>query len=173
VYNLILSEARRLIGAELGQLLLVHHEPDYMTIHATTGKEANGTFVAVEGSFCGEYVFKTGRSHKTGNLNALEYRDKFVNFLGTKTTPMLSELAVPVFVGNRIIAILNFESPFPDAFTEKISYTNLHPPPRLRCVSPQKLQRVSVCSKSGMRRVVSKRKWQLSHSKPRLSTIRF
>jgi GAF domain-containing protein len=115
VFDKILEEARKLIKAKRGQLLLVH--PDHLTIHATTGKEERGTPVALETSFCGKFVIKRRRAAIANDLRHPRYKGAYVDFLGD-ALPMLSELAVPVFVGKKIIGVLNFESHYANAFNQ-------------------------------------------------------
>lgn len=116
VFNCILSEAMALIGAERGQVLLVH--PDCLTIRTTTGREAQGTIVPLETSFCGKFVVPTGDPHYASDLRESKYEDAYINYLGEDGTPMLSELAVPVSSGEEMIGIINLESPDVAAFDE-------------------------------------------------------
>ena len=114
VFDRILGEAQQLIGAEQGQLLLVRS--DHMTIHATTGVEKLGAWVSLTKSFCGKFVVRPRKAHIAADLREPQYRDVYQDFLGKRGSPMLSELAVPVFVGADVVAVLNFESPKVDAF---------------------------------------------------------
>jgi GAF domain-containing protein len=116
VYDTILKEALKLVDGRRGQIILVH--PDTLTIHATTGSEKRGTPVPFETSFVGKYVVKMGNYAIADDLRKPEFEGAYVNFLGDEESPMLSELAVPVFSGSEMIGVINAESPDPGDFDE-------------------------------------------------------
>jgi putative methionine-R-sulfoxide reductase with GAF domain len=116
MYGDIRDEMLVLSAAPEGQVLLVG--ADWLIIRETTGQETtNIARVLIEESFCGVFVVKTGEPHYAPDLTQPRYAKVYQAFLkGDQGRRMASEYAVPVFIGQDMIAILNVESPDQNAF---------------------------------------------------------
>lgn len=110
--ELILARTCDLIGATIGQLILIENEK--LVIVASTQEEDQGVTIPKE-SVTG-YVIQ---GDKTVNINGLETGSEFKGLHKWHTTgEMRSELATPLKRGGKIIGALNLESPKANAFSK-------------------------------------------------------
>ncbi|MGQ9491375.1 MAG: GAF domain-containing protein [Anaerolineae bacterium] len=104
----LLREALARAHTPFGQLLQL--DGDELVIVATTGGEAIGTRVAVADSVSGQAVITRAPVY----VPDVDAEPRYRRYLGEE---MKSELAVPLLSGERIIGVLNVESPVPGFFT--------------------------------------------------------
>jgi GAF domain-containing protein len=115
VTDSILARGQELIGAGIGQLLLV--EGDRLVIHASTGAD-QGQAVRIDNSVSGIAVKKRDIVNVSDVSEEKPYCDVYQWFLGRDLgQEMRSELVVPLIVENEVIGVLNIESPEVGAFT--------------------------------------------------------
>lgn len=104
----LLDDALARAGTPFGQLLQL--EGDELVIVATTGREPIGTRVAVSRSVSGQAVMVAAPVY----VPDVDAEPLYRRYLGEE---MKSELAVPLLSGDRILGVLNVESPVPGFFT--------------------------------------------------------
>lgn len=104
----LLGEALARAHTPFGQLLQL--DGDELVIVATTGGEAIGTRVAVADSVSGQAIITRAPVY----VPDVDAEPRYRRYLGEE---MKSELAVPLLSGERIIGVLNVESPVPGFFT--------------------------------------------------------
>lgn len=113
IIHLILSKALDLVGAEIGQVLLLEPEEQLLRISASTGGD-EGLSLNVNDSVTGLVV-----SQKTPLLvSDISESENFRKLYKYFDSPSRSELAVPLIVGDEIIGVLNVESRYANAFDE-------------------------------------------------------
>jgi signal transduction histidine kinase len=113
--QVVLDSGLELIGAQYGNLLLV--EGNEVVIRATTTRPREkelGTPIPIEGSISGIPV----TTKAPVRVPDVRLRPDYKAVLGTQDREMVSELAVPLMVDEKVIGVLNVESPRPDAFSE-------------------------------------------------------
>lgn len=104
--------ARELVGATYTSIALV--EGQWLHWRSAAGKpleEVQGYRQPVSEGLCG-WVVRHGRSRRSGDV--LQEPDYFRQY-----AEMRSELDVPLRRGERVIGVLNAESPVPEAFTDE------------------------------------------------------
>lgn len=106
----LLDESLTHVDTAFGQLL--HLDGEELVIVCTTGGEPEGTRVPVAHSVSGRAV-STGAEVYVPDV---EREPLYRRYLGEE---MKSELAVPLVSGERVIGILNLESPAPAFFTSE------------------------------------------------------
>ncbi len=106
----LLDEGLALVDTAFGQLL--HLDGEELVIVCTTGGEPEGTRVPVARSVSGRAVSTGGEVYVPDVAREPLYR----RYLGEE---MKSELAVPLVSGERVIGVLNLESPAPAFFTSE------------------------------------------------------
>jgi signal transduction histidine kinase len=99
----ILDLARKLTGSASGQILLLEGQDTLVIKASTSPEEVNVTRVGVSNSVSGIAV-ETGHLI---NVPDIRKEPRYRPFLGGK---MLSELAVPLRAGDKIIGVVNIES---------------------------------------------------------------
>ncbi len=104
----LLEDALARAQTPFGQLLQL--DGDELVIVATTGGEPIGTRVAVAGSVSGRAVMTRAPVY----VPDVDAEPLYRRYLGEE---MKSELAVPLLSGERVIGVLNAESPVPGFFT--------------------------------------------------------
>jgi signal transduction histidine kinase len=106
----LLDEGLALVDTAFGQLL--HLDGEELVIVCTTGGEPEGTRVPVARSVSGRAVSTRGEVY----VPDVEREPLYRRYLGEE---MKSELAVPLVSGERVIGVLNLESPAPAFFTSE------------------------------------------------------
>lgn len=104
----LLAEALARADTSFGQLLQI--EGDELVIVQTTGGEPVGTRVTVADSVSGQAVLAASAYY----VPDVDQEPRYRRYLGEE---MKSELAVPLLGGERVIGVLNVESPVPAFFT--------------------------------------------------------
>lgn len=107
--RVILERTKTLTGAQIGHILFP--VGDQLAIFVGTGQEPEGFTVPAGKSITGR-VYLTGRLDNVGNV---QEEDSYFPIIGDG---MQSELAVPLFEGEKTIGVLNLESDRPQAFGE-------------------------------------------------------
>jgi GAF domain-containing protein len=116
VIDSILARGLELIGARIGQLLLV--EGDLLQISASTGRDKDET-VRIDDSVTGMAVTERRVVNVSDVKSEKPYCDVYKWFLGRELgQEMRSELVVPLIIEDEVIGALNIESPEVGAFTE-------------------------------------------------------
>lgn len=108
-------QSREMTGAAYSSVGLVEGE----MIHWLSGdgkpiEEVRGRRQPISEGLCG-WVVRRGRPRRTGNVSGeVDYYEQYAE--------MLSELDVPIKVGEQTIGVLSVESPAPRAFTIEHEY---------------------------------------------------
>ena len=109
--QVILDSARQLIGAKIGQLILLDKED--LVIVASTEEADLGVRLDIENSISGQAI-KQKEILNIADLRQKNYADLHKWFSGGE---MRSELIAPLLRGDSVIGVLNFESPQINAFS--------------------------------------------------------
>lgn len=110
ILNLILGKAAELSGAKHGQVLL--YDGYDLKILAATESAGLEMQLAIDDCLCGEVI----RKEKLFNVADVEKLDRFSRFF----EDTVSELAVPLKYGGRVIGVINLESYEHNAFSPEI-----------------------------------------------------
>jgi len=110
VFDLILKGALNLIGAKLGQLLIISSETE-MEIRATTYGPDKGQLVKIHDSITGLAVL----GKESISIDDVRDEPRYKPMLGMDS--LRSELAVPLLVEDTVIGVVNVESEEIGAFT--------------------------------------------------------
>lgn len=115
VINTILDRALELVGANIGQILLLEEDKTHLSISASTSKVDIGRLLNIEECITG-LVIKENRQVLVRDVVTEEPYNKL--YRPPEGVSARSELAVPLTTGDQIIGVLNVESPIVGAFSE-------------------------------------------------------